>query len=136
MILKEIPSAPYGKQNRADLRPNQENTPMLKDLEIVYERSERTEAISTGGIGLIHKLVERIGLAEALNRNVVLFKRHLPYFESDHILSLCYNVLCGGSCFQDIELLRNDTVFLSWAPIACPILRPSGISCAGLTHPL
>lgn len=112
MILKKVPSPPYGKQNRADIARGQENAPILKGLEIAYERSERVEAISSGGIGVMHKLVERIGLVEAINRNVVLFKRHLPYFESDHILTVCYNVVCGGSCFQDIELLRNDAVFL------------------------
>lgn len=112
MILKEVPRRPYGKHNRRGTTPDQAQTPVLKDVEIAYEHSERVEAISTGGIGVMHKLVERIGLAEAINQEVVLFKRHLPYFESDHILTLGYNVICGGVCLQDIELLRSDAVFL------------------------
>ena len=37
---------------------------------------------------------------------------HLPYHESDHVLSIAYNVLCGGTCLQDIELRRQDEVYL------------------------
>ena len=112
MITKERSRWPYGKQNREGAPPDQEKSPMLKDVEISYEQSKRVEAISVGGIGVMHKLTERIGLAEMINQEVVLLKRHLPYFESDHILTLGYNVLCGGTCLQDIELLRNDAVFL------------------------
>jgi hypothetical protein len=37
----------------------------------------------------------------------------LPYHESDHILNIAYNFLAGGSCLQDIELLRNDEGWLN-----------------------
>jgi hypothetical protein len=36
----------------------------------------------------------------------------LPYHESDHVLGIAYNVLCGGTCLQDIERLRQDEVYL------------------------
>ena len=54
----------------------------------------------------------RLGLIEAIDRRLVLFKFHLPYHESDHVLNLAYNALCGGTCLQDIELRRQDEVFL------------------------
>jgi len=54
----------------------------------------------------------RFGLAEAIDRRLVLFKFHLPYHESDHVLNLAYNALCDGTCLQDLELRRNDEVFL------------------------
>src|SRR5271167_3261238 len=38
---------------------------------------------------------------------------HLPYHESDHVLNLAYNALCDGTCLQDLELRRNDEVFLN-----------------------
>ena len=41
-----------------------------------------------------------------------LLKIHLPYHESDHVLNFAYNALCDGTCLQDIELRRNDEVFL------------------------
>ena len=72
----------------------------------------RTRAIGTGGIGVFHKLVERVGLIDALNEGVQVFERHLPYFESDHILNLSYNVLAGGTCLEDIVLLRRDETYL------------------------
>lgn len=89
-----------------------QSEPMLEGVNLDYEISGRTSAIGTGGIGAFHKMVERLGLVEALNDGVKVFKRHLPYFESDHILSLCYNVLSGGTCLEDIELLRQDEAYL------------------------
>jgi hypothetical protein len=41
-----------------------------------------------------------------------LLKIHLPYHESDHVLNLAYNALCDATCLQDLELRRNDEVFL------------------------
>jgi hypothetical protein len=35
----------------------------------------------------------------------------LRYHESDHVLNFAYNVLCGGSCLDEIELRRNDADF-------------------------
>lgn len=89
-----------------------QSEPMLEGVNLDYEVSGRTGAIEAGGIGAFHKMVERLGLIEALNDGVKVFKRHLPYFESDHILSLCYNVLSGGTCLEDIELLRQDEMYL------------------------
>ncbi len=37
---------------------------------------------------------------------------HLPYHESDHVLNLAYNALCDGTCLQDLELRRQDEVYL------------------------
>jgi len=36
----------------------------------------------------------------------------LPYHESDHVLNIAYNLLCGGECLDDIELLRNNEAYL------------------------
>lgn len=79
---------------------------------IHYEVSERTGAISCGGIGAIHLLARRLGLIEAIDANLQLFHFHMPYHESDHVLNIAYNALCGGTCLQDIELRRNDENFL------------------------
>ena len=37
----------------------------------------------------------------------------LPYHESDHVLNLAYNVLCGGTRLEDIERLRHDTAYMN-----------------------
>ena len=50
---------------------------------------------------------------QAIDDNLNLLKRYLPYHESDHVLNMAYNVLSGGTCLQDIELLRNDDAWLN-----------------------
>ena len=37
--------------------------------------------------------------------------RHEPT-QSDHVLNIAYNLLAGGECLEDIELWRNDEVYL------------------------
>ena len=47
-----------------------------------------------------------------MDRRLHLPKVHLPYHESDHVLKLAYNLLAGGTCLEEIELWRNDEVYL------------------------
>ena len=86
--------------------------PVFTAANIHYEMAERTRGIAYGGLGAIVLLVRRLGLAEAIDRRLHLLKLHLPYHESDHVLNLAYNALCDGDCLEDIELRRNDEVFL------------------------
>ena len=97
------------------LRPknwSSQDDPMFKASNIQYELSERTRGVGVGGIGAIHKLALASGLVEAIDNRVDVLKVHLPYHESDHVLNIAYNVLSGGRCLEDIELLRNDEVYL------------------------
>jgi len=86
--------------------------PVLIAPNLYYDVSGRIQAIACGGLGVIHLLVQRIGLGEELNSRLHLLKRHLPYWESDHILHVAYNVLTGGTCLQDMEALRQDSAYL------------------------
>ena len=86
--------------------------PMLTASNIRYEIGERSRGIGYGGIGAMHLLVGKLGLAEAIDRRLHLLRIHLPYHESDHVLNLAYNALCDGTCLEDIELRRKDEVFL------------------------
>lgn len=79
---------------------------------IRYEMADRTRALAHGGIGAIHLLARRVGLIEAIDRDLHLLKVHLPYHESDHVLNLAFNILCDGECLQDLERLRNDEAYL------------------------
>jgi hypothetical protein len=79
---------------------------------IHYEHSDRIRGLANGGIGAMHRLARHTGLVEALDRHVEVLKVHLPYHESDHVLGVAYNVLCGGTCLQDIEQRRQDEVYL------------------------
>ncbi len=86
--------------------------PVITASNIHYEVATKTQAIPCGGIGAIHLLVRKLGLAEAIDERLHLLKFHFPYHESDHVLNFAYNALCNGSCLDDIELRRNDLVFL------------------------
>jgi hypothetical protein len=86
--------------------------PMYRASNIRYEHSERARGLATGGIGAMHRLAQHTGLVAAIDRHVEVLKVHLPYHESDHVLGIAYNVLCGGTCLQDIEWRRQDEVYL------------------------
>ena len=86
--------------------------PVLSASHICYEIAEKTKAIAHGGIGAIARLVRSTGLAARIDADVKVFKVHQPYYESDHVLNIAYNLLCGGQTLDDIELRRNDRVFL------------------------
>ena len=86
--------------------------PVLAGRNIHYELAERAHGLAYGGLGAVVLLVRQLGLAEAIDRQLHLLKIHLPYHESDHVLNLAYNALCDGTCLDDIELRRNDEVFL------------------------
>jgi hypothetical protein len=85
---------------------------MYRASNIQYEHSDRVRGLASGGIGVMHRLAQHVGLVEAIDRHVEVLKVHLPYHESDHVLGIAYNVLCGGTCLQDIEQRRQDEVYL------------------------
>jgi len=86
--------------------------PRFAASNIHYEFALRDRGIAHGGIGAIHLLARRSGLIDAIDERLHLLKFHLPYHESDHVLNLAYNALCDGTCLQDLELRRQDEVFL------------------------
>ncbi len=93
------------------VRPNM-GGPVLGRANIAYELSERTKATGHGGIGMIAKVINKVGLAGEIDSSLELLKLHKPYYESDHVLNIAYNALCGGQRLQDIEARRCDAVFL------------------------
>jgi hypothetical protein len=85
---------------------------MFRASNIHYEMAERTRGFAYGGLGALHLVAQRTGLVAALDQELHLLKRHLPYHESDHVLNIAYNILCHGDCLEDLERLRNDEVYL------------------------
>jgi hypothetical protein len=86
--------------------------PMMAASNIHYQFADRTRAIAAGGIGAIHLLARRLGLVHDIDEDLHLLKRPLPYFESDHVLNIAYNLLAGGSRLEHLEVRRNDEVYL------------------------
>jgi hypothetical protein len=93
-------------------RLHKNERPMLQASNIHYEMADRSQGMAHGGIGAFHLLARKIGLIDAIDDRLHLLKIHLPYHESDHVLNLAYNALCDGTCLQDLELRRNDEVYL------------------------
>ena len=85
---------------------------MYRATGVHYEHSDRIRGLESGGIGAMYQLAQHVGLVEAIDQHVDVFKVHLPYHESDHVLGIAFNILCGGTCLQDIERRRQDEVYL------------------------
>ena len=102
-ILKHIENRPGPERDQ----------PMMTATNIHYELADRVQGLSPGGIGAMHLLARRTGLIGDIDRNLHLFKRHLPYHESDHVLNIAYNILAGGKRIEHLELRRNDEVYLN-----------------------
>jgi hypothetical protein len=85
---------------------------MLSSTNIDYEFGQRARGISAGGIGMIHMIAQETQLIDNINHDLHLLRLNLPYYESDHVLNIAYNILAGGTRMEHIELRRNDEVFL------------------------
>src|SRR2546425_5091146 len=85
--------------------------PMFRGRNIQYEGSDRVRGLGAGGIGAMHLLVQRTGLAAEIDASLHLLHVHQPYHESDHVLNIAYNILCGGKTLEDLEQLRHDEVY-------------------------
>ena len=90
-----------------------QDQPMLAASNIHYELSDKVRGLAGGGLGVMHLLARRTGLIDAIDQRLHLLKVHKPYHESDHVLNIAYNLLCGGTCLEDLELRRNDEVYLN-----------------------
>ncbi len=77
-----------------------------------FETSSRITATSAGGVRLAHDFAQALRLPEEIDGRLDLLKLHRPYRESDHVLSLVYNLLAGGTCIEDLEQRRSDEAFL------------------------
>jgi len=97
---------------RGRRRPELRAEPMMTARNIHYDLSDKTRAVHCGGVGALHLMFLRLGLVALLDEHLQLLKRHMPYHESDHVLSLIYNLLAGGENLEDLELLRNDEEYL------------------------
>ena len=111
-IRRQLEARKRRIKQRLDKTRSGRELPVISASNIDYEISDRTRAISAGGIGLIHQMVKRLGLDQAINRALGIFKIYLPYAESDHVLNIAYNLLAGGTCLEHLELRRNDEVYL------------------------
>ena len=97
---------------RIDKTTGEFRSPMINPPAIRCELSEKQEAISAGGLGMVLQLAKRLDLRKEINRTTRLFKVCLPYDEADHVMNIAFNLLAGGSCLEHLETRRNDEAYL------------------------
>src|SRR5262249_12235540 len=85
---------------------------MFRPQNVHYDIADKARGFHAAGLGAVHLLAQRLRLAEAIDNRLHLLKRHVPYFESDQVLNLTYNLLAGGQVLGDRERLRNDATYL------------------------
>jgi hypothetical protein len=85
---------------------------MMSASNIHYELADRAQGLAAGGIGAMLMIAQRTGLVRDIDRDLQLLKKHLPYHESDHVLSHALNICAGGTRIEHLELWRNDEAFL------------------------
>lgn len=112
-IQERLRQAKHRIERRLDGPRVDRGKPVFAASNVRIELADKIRGIGVGGIGLVHRLAREIGLIDAIDRRLHLLKIHMPYHESDHVLNLAYNALCDGTRLEDIELRRNDEVFLN-----------------------
>ena len=58
------------------------------------------------------QLALALRLRDLIDEGLHLLQEHRPYHESDHVLNIALNLMAGGTCLEDLELLRNDENYL------------------------
>src|SRR5437870_5213170 len=86
--------------------------PMFRGRNLHYEGSDRVRGLGAGGIGAMHLLAQRTGLTAAIDERLHLLQVHQPYHESDHVVNIADNLLCGGQTLEDLEQRRQDEGYL------------------------
>ena len=82
--------------------------PQFSHPRLVVEPHRGAPLMSAPGLGIVHGLVERLGVASVIDDRVCVLRRHKWYTESDYALTLTYNMLSGGDTLSDVNRLRGD----------------------------
>lgn len=76
------------------------------------EQDVRPDVTKFGGLVLPLELMRRFEMPAILDAHVQVFKRHLPYHESDHIVAQAPMLYAGGTCLEDLSMLQGDPAVL------------------------
>ena len=83
----------------------------IGDRDPLIEAVGRHKGIANAGVVAVKSMLGRLGFDRAINGALPLFKVRRGYSESDHVLNIAFNPLCGGQTLDDIELRRRDVNF-------------------------
>lgn len=118
MNKKKRKTQSYRRKRRAENRVNrrqrrtESQAPELAGGNIHYEVSDRVDGLDVGGIGVIHSMVNQIGLVDQIATDVEVLQCPMEYSDVDHVLNITYNAMLAGTCLDDIERHRQDEQFL------------------------
>jgi len=98
--------------------------PVIRNRQVRVQIQERGEITPYGGLALAHDLAMRLGIDRDINASLQVLRLHLPYFDSDHLLTHVYNQYVGGSCIEDIAHLQHSDAVRHLTG-ACRIPDPS-----------
>lgn len=74
-----------------------------------FNISFRDDILSShSGLVLIKEFAERLGINQILDAELKVKSRERGYPESESIMSLVYNMIVGGECLSDLNVLRGD----------------------------
>ena len=76
--------------------------------QVVIREHRGAPLLSWSGVVIVRDLIERLGVASAIDAGLRILRRCKGYCESDHILTLIYNMLSGGQTLADINRLGED----------------------------
>lgn len=57
---------------------------------------------------LLHEFNKTLEFAQLIDANLPLKKREPGCCESEAVLGLIYNLIVGGSCLRDLNVVRGD----------------------------
>ena len=63
---------------------------------------------SHAGVALVHELATRLGVEQIVDEELQVKQRERGYSEGQAIGALVHNLLLGGECLSDLEVLRGD----------------------------
>jgi hypothetical protein len=93
--LKVFQSQIEGRLDSENDKREDDGRPVLRGTGAMYEVASRVRAITSGGIGLMHRMCQAIGLDKEIDAKVKLLKAHRHYHESDHVLNIASRIVQG-----------------------------------------
>ena len=75
---------------------------------VVVQEHHGAPLLNCSGLVLVRQLMERLGVASAIDAGVRVLRRCKWYRESDHILTLIFSMISGGNKLQDVNRLGQD----------------------------
>ena len=88
------------------------NGTVLRHGKVHVEQDARPDVTNLGGLILPFAFMRRFKVARVLDERVQVLKFHLPYHESDHIITQALMLYADGTCIEDMAMLQQDTALL------------------------